>query len=175
MNSSAWRLLAGSRWRQSMMAYSGCFARMCWAENQGGGMCSAISLEETAPVAWRWRQKEWALGAASPWRNSAKSSCARTNGTLSHAPRGKLVSMKSISTPTLSQKEIRSRGSEAVASAIGALIRCVASRWSGDYVARPVRGDPRGRKFGVGPRAANLRRPARAEGEKRFRSATRNP
>jgi hypothetical protein len=47
------------------------------------------------------------------------------------------------------------------------------SNW--DYAARGERGDPRGRKSGAGPAATNLRWPARAEGEKRFRSATRNP
>ena len=67
----------------------------------------------------RRRQKELAPGAASPWGSPAKSSCVRTHGTASHVPRSKLASMKSISTPTLSQKKIRSRGSEAVAAAIG--------------------------------------------------------
>ena len=59
-------------------------------------------------------------GAAWPWRNSAKSSCALARGTPSHAPRVKLALMKSISMPTLSRKKIRSRGSEAVAAATGA-------------------------------------------------------
>src|ERR1700688_4077970 len=54
MRSFAWRPLAGSRWRQPMMAYSGCFVPMCWAESQVGSMCSAISLEEVAIVACRW-------------------------------------------------------------------------------------------------------------------------
>jgi hypothetical protein len=39
-------------------------------------------------------QKEWALGDASPWRNSVKSSCAPKHGTPSRAPRDKLASMK---------------------------------------------------------------------------------
>jgi hypothetical protein len=40
-----------------------------------------------------------------------------------------------------------------------------------DYDARGVRGDPRGWKSGTGLKAMNPRWPARAEGEKRFRSA----
>ena|SRR5215831_5556331 len=46
---------------------------------------------------------------------------------------------------------------------------------NGDYAARGEPGDPRGRKSGAGPGATNPRWPARAEGEKRLRSATRNP
>jgi hypothetical protein len=48
-------------------------------------------------------------------------------------------------------------------------------QWNSDYAARGERGDPRGRKSGAGPGATNPRWPARAEGEKRLRSATRNP
>jgi hypothetical protein len=53
MNSSALRLLAGSPWRQFMMADSDCFVPTCWAGSQVGSMRSAISLEEAAPAAWR--------------------------------------------------------------------------------------------------------------------------
>jgi hypothetical protein len=77
--------------------------------------------------------------------------------------------------PTISLETTRKKGSKAVAAASGAPERCVASRASADYAARGVCGDPRGRKSGAGPGATNLRWPARAEGEKRFRSATRNP
>jgi hypothetical protein len=94
MNSSAVRRLAGSRWRQPMMAYPGCFVPTCWAESPAGCMYSAISLEEAATAAWRWGHKERALGAASRWRNSAKSSCAQVHGTPSRGPRRKLASMK---------------------------------------------------------------------------------
>jgi hypothetical protein len=38
MYSSALRLLAGSQWRQSMMACPGCFVPMCWAESQADCM-----------------------------------------------------------------------------------------------------------------------------------------
>jgi len=100
---------------------------------------------------------EWAPGAALPWRNSAKSSCAWTHGTRSHALRGKPALMKLISRPTLSPETTRKKGSEAVAAATGAPERCAASRSSADYVARGVRGDPRGRKSGTGPRATNPR------------------
>src|SRR4029078_13143467 len=45
-----------------------------------------------------------------------------------------------------------------------------------DYSARGERGgDPRGRNSGAGSRLMNLSCPTRAEGEKRLRSATRNP
>jgi len=53
--------------------------------------------------------------------------------------------MKLISMPTLSPETTRKKGSEAVAAVTGAPKRCVASRSSADYVARGVRGDPRGR------------------------------
>jgi integrase len=75
--------------------------------------------EGVATATCRWYQKEWAVGAASRWRNSAKWSCAQMRGTPSHAPRGRPASMKSISTSTLSRKKIHSRGSKAVAAAIG--------------------------------------------------------
>jgi hypothetical protein len=65
--------------------------------------------------------------------------------------------MKPISMPTFSPETIRKKGSEAVASARGAPGRCVASRSSADYVARGVRGDPRGRKCGAGLVATNPR------------------
>jgi len=85
------------------------------------------------------------------------------------------VLMQSILTPTLSPEMIRKMGSEAIAAARGVPERCEGSQSSADYVARGVRGDPRGRKFGMDAGTTNLRWPARAEGEKRFRSATRNP
>jgi hypothetical protein len=43
------------------------------------------------------------------------------------------------------------------------------------YAARGERGDPRGRKSSAGLQLTNASFPARAEGEKRLRSATRNP
>src|SRR5580700_6315782 len=70
---------------------------------------------------------------------------------------------------------LRRMGSEAVAEATGARSRCGAWRRSGDYVARDERGDPRGRKSGGSSGADSPTWPARAEGEKRFRSAIRNP
>jgi hypothetical protein len=158
-----------------MMDNLGWFALMLGGESQAACMSSAISSEEVVIVSSRWLQKGEVFGVAWLWRNSAKSSCVLTRGTPSHAPRSRPALMKSISTQTLSPAMIRKRGSEAIAAATGAPERCVASRSSRDYVARGVRGDPRGRKSGAGPRAANLRWPARAEGEKRFLSATRNP
>ena len=96
-------------------------------------------------------------------------------GAPSHEPAISTASRRSISTLTLSPRTTRKKGSEEVGAATGAPARYGVSRWSSDYAARPVRGDPRGRKFGVGPGAANPRYPERAEGEKRLRSAIRNP
>jgi hypothetical protein len=157
MTSSAWRLPAGSRWPPSMTACHGCFVPMCWAGSQGGFAHSAISSAEVAVAACRWRHEEWAAGVVSSWKDSAKSSCAPKHGTASHALHSKPALMRSISTPTLIRKTIRSKGSEAVAAAKGAPGRYAVSRSSADYAARGVRGDPRGRKSGVGPRAANPR------------------
>ena len=50
-----------------------------------------------------------------------------------------------------------------------------ASRSNSDYAARDEFGDPRGLKSGVGSQLRNASFPARAEGEKRLLSATRNP
>ena len=98
-----------------------------------------------------------------------------TRGTRSHAPRSRRALMKSISIPTLSPAVIRKRGSEAIAAVTGVRERGEWLLSSVDYVVRDVLGDPRGRKSGAGPGATNPRWPARAEGEKRFRSAIRNP
>ena len=131
----------------------------------GGGSNSAESLAPEAE----------ASGVVSRWRNSAMSSCGWAHGTQSHAPISRPALMISISIPTLSPEMTRTRGSEVTAAPTDAPERSVTSQSSADYVARGERGDPRGRKFGVGLGTTNLRRPARAEGEKRFRSATRNP
>ena len=102
-------------------------------------------------------QTEGVGGAASPWRNSAKSSCARIHGTTSLARRGKPASIQSTATPTLSLETVRKKGSEATAAARGPPARCAASRSSADYAARGGPGDPRGRKSGAGPEATNPR------------------
>jgi hypothetical protein len=52
---------------------------------------------------------------------------------------------------------IRKRGIEAIAAVTGVREPGELLRSSVDYVAPGVRGDPRGRKCGAGPRAANLR------------------
>src|SRR5713226_7560625 len=139
--------LAAARRQPVAATYDGLLRLLCphVLGRKSGCICSAISLEEVAIVACRWRQEEWVAGVASPWRDSAKSSCARTHGTPSHAPRGKPALMKLISMPTLSPETTRKKGSEAVAAATGAPERCAAARSSADYVARGVRGDPRGR------------------------------
>jgi hypothetical protein len=102
-----------------MMDNLDCFALMLGGESQAACMSSAISSEEVVIVSSRWPQRIGVFGVAWLWRNSAKSSCALAHGTPNHTPRGRLASMKSISTPTFSRQKIRSRGSEAVAAAIG--------------------------------------------------------
>src|ERR1700677_1382140 len=83
---------------------------------------------------------------------------------------------KPISMPRIIRSAIRKTGTEAVAQADAGPESSSALQWKSDYAARDERGDdPRGRKSGAGLGATNPRWPARAEGEKRFRSATRNP
>jgi len=77
--------------------------------------------------------------------------------------------------PSVIPAGLHSRGSEGVAPAVAGQGSFSTSQSNSDYAARGERGDPRGRKSGSGPGAANPRWPARAQGEKRFRSATRNP
>jgi hypothetical protein len=102
-----------------MMDNLDCFALMLGGESQAACRSSAISLEEVVIVSSLWPQRIGVFGVAWLWRNSVKSSCALARGTPSHAPPVRLASMKSISTPTLSRKKIHSRGSAAVAAAIG--------------------------------------------------------
>jgi hypothetical protein len=158
-----------------MMDSLDCSALMLGGESQPACMSSVISSEGVAIVSNRWPQRVGVFGVAWPWRNSAKWSCALTRGTPSHAPRSRPALMKSISIPTLSPAMIRKRGSDAIAAVTGVREPGEWLRSSADYVARDVLGDPRGRKPGAGRGASNPRWPARAEGEKRFRSATRNP
>jgi hypothetical protein len=175
MKSSAMLQLAGSRWQLSMMDNPGSSALMLVAESQADCTSCAISLEEVVMVPNRWLQKAEASGVVLRWKNSAESNCGWAYGTQSHAPTGRPALMISISIPTLSRVLTRIRGSEVTVAPADAPERSVASQWSADYVARGEPGDPRGRKCGVGLGTTNLTWPARAEGEKRFRSATRNP
>src|SRR3954469_1593463 len=68
-----------------------------------------------------------------------------------------------------------SKGSNGVGRLKGARALCAEWQSKLDYAARPVRDAPRGWKSGgsCGARSCNL--PARAEGEKRLRSATKKP
>ena len=153
----------------------GC-VRIGWAGTRKVGLArSAISLGEAAAAACGWGQRESAAGAASRWTNSAKSSSGRVPGEPSHDPAGKAASRESASMPMLSAGTIRNKGSEVTVAATGAPGQCATSRSNADYAARGARGDPRGRNSGAGPGAENPRLPMRAEGKKRFRSATRNP
>jgi hypothetical protein len=140
-----------------MMDNPDCFALMLAVENQATYMSSVISSEEVVIVSSLWPQKVGVFGVAWLWRNSAKSSCALTRGTPSHAPRSRPALMKSISIPMLIPAKIRKRGSEAIAATTGVREPGELSRSSVDYVALGVGGDPRGRKCGAGPRAENPR------------------
>src|SRR5947209_7153480 len=77
--------------------------------------------------------------------------------------------------PTTTLAVIHRTGNEVVAASVDARSLCGEWRSSSDYAVRGERGEPRGRKFGGGSGADSPTWPARAEGEKRFRSATRNP
>ena len=155
MHFSAGRQLVSSQWRQCMTTSPVCFVRMCWAGRRAGTMRWSIRLEGRATADSRWHRQRQVFGAVWPWRNSVTLNCAPMDGAPRHARRGKPALMKSISTSMLSQATTHKTGSEAVAAATGAPERCVASRSSVDYVARAVRGEPRGRKSGAGPKAAN--------------------
>jgi hypothetical protein len=174
MRSCAMPQLVGSPWQPAMMDNLDSSVRMLAAESQANGMSCAISLPAVATVS-RWPQKAGASGVASRWRNLAKLSWVWAHGIRSHDPNGRPALMKSISILTLNAEGTRKRGSEATVALSDAPACSVTSQSSADYVARDERGDPRGRNDGVGLGTANLRWPARAEGEKRFRSATRNP
>src|SRR5437764_9168948 len=65
-------------------------------------------------------------------------------------------------------------GNEEVGPGGSARARYEESQWKWDYAALPGRGEPRGLKWSgrFGAHSCNL--PARAEGEKRLRSATRS-
>lgn len=97
----------------------------------------------------------------------------RVIGIQRHVPGGKPALMMSIL--RFSRKEFRSRDNRAVAVVTGAPGQFVELQSIVDYAVPGVRGEPRGRKSGAGLGIWNPRWPARAEGEKRFRSATRNP
>jgi hypothetical protein len=103
------------------------------------------------------------------------SNCVRMRGTPGHAPGGRPAWMKLISILTISLEETRSRDNAAIAATTGAPEEFAESRSSADYAARGVRGEPRGRKSRAGPGTTSPAFPARAEGEKRLLSATRNP
>jgi hypothetical protein len=157
MDSFGMRQLIGSRLQPAMMDNLDCFVLTCWAESQAGFRCCATSLEEVVIVPNRWRQKVAASGVASLWRNSAKSSCAPACGIVSHARGDRHALRKWISIPTLSLEIIRKRGNEATAAITDAPERSESWQSNADYVARGVRGDPRGRKSGAGLRVANPR------------------
>ena len=157
MNSSATPQFGGSRSPPSMTANPDCFVRMWEAGRKADAMFSVISVEEGAIVSNRFPQRARACGAASLWRDSAKSSCARVLGTPNHDPRGRLALMRRILISTLNQKTIRKKDSEVVAVVTGAPECGARSQSNGDYAARGERGEPRARKSGAGPGTTNPR------------------
>jgi len=70
---------------------------------------------------------------------------------------------------------LRRRDSGTTVGAVGGRGQSVTWRLRMDYASPGGRGDPCGRKSGGGSGADSPTWPARAEGEKRFRSAIRNP
>src|ERR1700756_262880 len=157
MTFSAWRLPRRQPLAASYDDLTRLLCRHVLGRKSGRLRALRFSSAEAATADCRWCHKERVAGVVSQWRDSAKSGCAPKHGTRSHAPHSKPVLMRSISTPTLIQKRIRSKGSEVVAAAKGLPTRYAGSRSSADYVAPGVRDDPRGRKSGAGPREANPR------------------
>jgi hypothetical protein len=122
------------------------------------------------------RQARRPTGAALRWRNSLRLDYWRISG----APRQTTPVLlpawsMPISTLRIRQSAIHKKDSKGVGRTGCELSPFSMSQSSADYAARGERGAPRGRKFGGGDGADNLTWPARAEGEKRFRSLTRNP
>ena len=118
---------------------------------------SAIRLEEIVIVLCRWRQKAMVSGDASRFEKLTQVELRSNAWVPSHVPRDRPALMKSISIPTFSLEAIRKKGSEATVAATSVPERCEWSRSSVGYDALGARGDPRGRKFGGGPAAANPR------------------
>ena len=97
------------------------------------------------------------LGAALWWRNSGQSSCNLEYGTRSHDQIDKLALRRLNLTPTLSAAKIHNKDNEAIAALTSAPSSYGVLRSSGDYAARVVRGEPRGRNSGAGLGATNPR------------------
>src|SRR3954451_1125230 len=80
-----------------------------------------------------------------------------------------------ISMPRTIPSAIHRRDIEGVPSAAVEQEWLSVSQSNADYAARGERGDPRGRNSSAVLHLTNASFPMRAEGEKRLRSATRNP
>src|SRR5687768_2729503 len=87
-----------------------------------------------------------------------------------HPASSNLISMPRIIRSAIHRRDIEEAGSAAVGQGWPS-----ASQSNSDYAARGERGDPRGRNSGAVLQLTNASFPARAEGEKRLRSATRKP
>ena len=114
-------------------------------------------------------------GVAWRWKSLATSLQHSGLGEANHAQAGNIVSKGLISIPALNREMNRKKDNEVIAAIATGPTGCGASRSNAGYDVRPVRGDPRGRNCCAGLEAENTRFPEWAEGEKRFRSAIRNP
>lgn len=143
---------------------------------KGGFVCCAISTLARVAVDWK-RSARQPTGAVWRWRNSAEWSCSKVHGKPPPTiPARRPASRKWTWTRKISLPgSRRRRGSEIAAQEVGGRGQSATWRSSADYAVRDGRGDPRGRKSGGGSGADSPTWPARAEGEKRFRSAIRNP
>ena len=122
-----------------------------------------------------------AAGFPSNWRCTALEKFSRVKlledawRTAPNHSRPAACVIDATSMPRIIPRVTRRKDSEGVAREGAEQSSFLALRWSSGYAARGERGDPRGRKPGGGCGVDNPTWPARAEGEKRFRSATRNP
>ena len=171
------RVAVGYR-RPIAAVYDDCRRLLCPHKLGGIGKVSAesfaISMGARASAALSPELHD-PTGVVWPWTSFRGSNCSRTVGTrrpttLARKP----ASRKSSWMSRISQKRRHKKGSEGVGQAGSVQSRCESWRWSAGYAARDGR-DPRGRKSGSRCGADSSRFPMRAEGEKRFRSAIRNP
>jgi hypothetical protein len=157
-------------WRRRSMVVSA----QIGPESQRATSSAVLSVRWTERPLGCKRPAHQPTGVISRWRSSAGWSCSKGHGRLrlNHADvrRGGRRGRKISQFPGRRRKD-----SEATARAVGGRGQCVRWRWTMDYASRGERGDPRGRKSGGGSGADSPTWPARAEGEKRFRSAIRNP
>jgi hypothetical protein len=174
---SGWRWLASVRFEPSITAATGGSAPAGWAGIERARFgCFAISMVERAAADCKLLAHRQ-TGVVSRWKSSTGWNWSKVHGTqLPTIPAHRPASRKWMWTLKISLFPwLRRRDSAATARAVGGRWRSATWRWRTGYVARGECADPRGRKSGGGSGADNPTWPARAEGEKRFRSLIRNP